>query len=902
MRMAKRNSPTVMSHFYAWGLFFSIFFMEAYQSRSLPLSVVEGEERILQRELREEEGIIQPIVCRQSMKDRSADCSSQQLYTVPQNLFPDIEILILTSNWISRLMPPLFQRYVQLRVLYLDRNRLGFIMRETFYSLRHLEKFVLADGALVPLWPRELQFSYNLKYLDQSLNPVALRTFQMISYLPKLEYFILRTCRRLTDITIPPCNGKREKLVIDVSDNHIDVLSPENVFFGCQADSLILDGNPLSRIEPVTIASLPVRSLSLGNKRRPPAILKSLFLGVSMSGIEELVIRNAGITDIPADMFHPLQNKSLSLLDLSGNNLILRSFVFSSLSFVSTLLIVDSAFTAIEPEYFYGMNSLSNLTLSSDTLTDIFASLYRYSVELTSLEIHTPLRKDGELSFCLLEPFDWLQNLKILKFIDRDLRIPICECYNFFLALPTVEHVSFGISRGKYNLILDIPNAKEIVFYAVENAKDAQFQFQLLPRRTGFMLPEKISLLNAGIRKTNLFEDHITNRTMYLNMSRNHVKVIPAGDFNNYSSLETLDLKQNIISTIASDAFVGLVSLKRLFLEHNRLIYLSPNTFKTLIYLESLHLDHNNLYYLDEKLFADTSVLTTLTVSHNNVGDFNRNTFDMIRSSVQIIDISHNVITCNCDSMWLVVEFGEIININNTVCSMQSQTLDRLRGRPLSMFVPNYYCHSSIAYAFLLISFVVTLVSLVAYRKSYRLKYQFYLVKLAILGYTEISDAHDMDDFDYDINIMFSYQTKEWASEQFKPILQERLPNFNRIAFDDDDLTLGRHYLDAVYTNVEKSFKVVLLLNKDAVQDHIFMTKFRIAMNHVTDTKTENMVLVFLETIPEDELPYLVRLYLTGQGEHILWEENEEGQDYFWYKFERFMRVNLKINHMVPPE
>ena len=183
-----------------------------------------------------------------------------------------------------------------------------------------------------------------------------------------------------------------------------------------------------------------------------------------------------------------------------------------------------------------------------------------------------------------------------------------------------------------------------------------------------------------------------------------------------------------------------------------------------------------------------------------------------------------------------------------------------------------------------------------------KLKHQFFLFKLAVLGYTEISDARDIDDFEYDVNIMFSSQTKKWATEHFKPMLQERLPNFTRIAFDDDDLILGMHYFNAVYTNVEKSFKNILLLNRDAVQNHAFMTKFRIAMNHVTDTETENMILVFLETVPEGELPYLVRLYLTGQGEHLFWEEDEESRDYFWYKFERFMSVNLKINHMIPPE
>ena len=131
--------------------------------------------------------------------------------------------------------------------------------------------------------------------------------------------------------------------------------------------------------------------------------------------------------------------------------------------------------------------------------------------------------------------------------------------------------------------------------------------------------------------------------------------------------------------------------------------------------------------------------------------------------------------------------------------------------------------------------------------------------------------------------------------------MQETLPEMHRIAFGDDDLTLGMHYFDAVYDNVENSFKTVLLLSRAAVQDHIFMTKLRIALNHVTDTQTENMVLVFIEDIPEAELPYLVRLYHTGCGEHLRWEEDEESQEYFWYRLSKIIPVNLKMNYMIPP-
>ena len=178
------------------------------------------------------------------------------------------------------------------------------------------------------------------------------------------------------------------------------------------------------------------------------------------------------------------------------------------------------------------------------------------------------------------------------------------------------------------------------------------------------------------------------------------------------------------------------------------------------------------------------------------------------------------------------------------------------------------------------------------------IEHKLYLLKLAIIGYVEIQDARDRDAFEYDINIMFVENDEEWARDVFKPQVQESLPELDRIAFGDNQLILGMHYFDAVYDNVENSFKTILLISRAAVQNHIFMTKFRIAMNHVTDTQTENMVLVFIEDIPDAELPYLVRLYQTGYEEHLMWQESQE---YFWYRLSKIMRVNLKTNYMIPP-
>ena len=224
------------------------------------------------------------------------------------------------------------------------------------------------------------------------------------------------------------------------------------------------------------------------------------------------------------------------------------------------------------------------------------------------------------------------------------------------------------------------------------------------------------------------------------------------------------------------------------------------------------------------------------------------------------------------------------------------------------MFDVHKYCSPNIPLylgisAAVLALFGLCVTLLVSNHHRWFLRYKIFLLKLAIVGYREIQDGREKEDFEYDINIMYLDGDEEWAKDILRPGLEQRIPDFARIAFGDDELRLGMHYLDAVYEIVETSFKTILLLSRASVQDHIFMTKFRIAMNHVTDTETQNMVLVFLEDIPDAELPHLVRLHLSGHGAYLRWQEDdEEGQEYFWKKLIKYMTVNLKVNHLIPYE
>ena len=398
-------------------------------------------------------------------------------------------------------------------------------------------------------------------------------------------------------------------------------------------------------------------------------------------------------------------------------------------------------------------------------------------------------------------------------------------------------------------------------------------------------------------------------KLIFLDLSKNSFNILPSAVFKNLFSLKSLCISENHIETIEPNAFIGLNSLETLDLKENKLLSFHSDILMHMKCLINLHLGSNTLSYLEKDLFISTPNLTNLTLPHNQFVGFNRSTFEPLRPSLKSLDIMGNILVCNCELSWLMKYFGEsLLYGKQTLCSSTSDTLKPLRGKPVTIFQYRKYCGFDVhlvlwisAAAFAV--FAISMTTIISYHFRWLLRYKLFLLKLADLGYREIQDDRAKKEFDYDINIMFLEGDREWATNILRPGLDRRLPNYDRIAFGDDDLMLGMHYFDAVYQNVEKSYKTILLLSKAAVQDHIFMTKFRIAMNHVTDTETENLILVFLEDIPDQELPHLARLHLIGQGAYLRWEEEEEeeGQEYFWNKLTKHLNVNLTVNHMIPP-
>ncbi|XP_030834526.1 toll-like receptor 4 [Strongylocentrotus purpuratus] len=196
------------------------------------------------------------------------------------------------------------------------------------------------------------------------------------------------------------------------------------------------------------------------------------------------------------------------------------------------------------------------------------------------------------------------------------------------------------------------------------------------------------------------------------------------------------------------------------------------------------------------------------------------------------------------------------------------------------------------------ISLVVIVVLVYHYR--WQLRHRLFLLRLAAIGYKEIQDAREHDDYEFDLNIIFYDDDEEWVREHLRLAIRDRLPQYQRNVFGDEDLVLGMHYLESVDYVVRGSYKTVVLLSRAAVGDRWFMLKFRTAMDQVSDTQTEFVLVIFLEDIPDEELPFLARLYLSDGRPYLHWPEDVRGQEYFLDELTKNLTINLKTNDLIP--
>ncbi|XP_030851102.1 toll-like receptor 3 [Strongylocentrotus purpuratus] len=846
--------------------------------------------------------------CDQNLELKKASCSNKGLNTVPQNLSGDAEVLDLSHNNITKLLNSSFEVYPLINSLDISFNDIRAIESAAFYPLRGLMHLDLSYNQRLALPATGVfMMSAQLSILDLTSSNLKSLPNDTLKWSPHLDTAYLLN-NSLSFINLSSCGMVG---TVNMMINRIQHLTSRDFTFVCHTDTLDLGGNHIKSVDPDVIASLHVRSLVLGRYNLSFEVLANIVLGISKSDIEQLTIEYGSVGAFPKGFFDPLRNSSLSVLDLKFNDLnSLHHLVFSNLTKLRELSFSDNKLPIfeIQPDFFDGMNALKVLAINDNKVRQINTHNQIWTVDLSEFDLSGNLITEISASV-----FRGLGNLTLLDMSSNNL-LSVFEL-TAFSGLDNIQTIDLTGSRLTV-FELDAPLLRSLFL----NSLPTDF----LPFQPGESFQHLQSLVNLTMRHSDLYVLILWNATTnaslfdglfdlsHLDLSINphlsFIRDIPPGIFRQLSALQWLNLDYCGIRNLHPLVFSGLESLQKLTLEGNFIQHIHDDVLSGLGQIKSISFKENRIDFLEEQMFSNNLKLTNLSLANNRLTGLNQSTFKPIFSSILSLDLSTNPISCNCDLKWLIDWLNgptRLKNKQDTICSPAS--LEPLREKLLLDFDPNELCIINYGLFSLipLASISLVVISVLLYHYRWQLRYKLFLLKLAAVGYKEMRNARDHNDYEFDVNIIFyddDEDDEEWIREQLRPALKERLPQFQRNVYGDQDLVLGMHYLDSVDYVVSHSYKTIIVLSRAAVQDHWFILKFRTAMDHVSDTLTEFVVVVFLEDIPDDEMPFLARLYLNDGRPYIHWNENVRGQEYFWDKLTKNLTINLRTNDLIPNE
>ncbi|XP_030850954.1 slit homolog 2 protein-like [Strongylocentrotus purpuratus] len=612
----------------------------------------------------------------------------------------------------------------------------------------------------------------------------------------------------------------------------------------------------------------------------------TLGMDKSFHGCDQnLELKEASCSNKDLDTVPQNLSEDTEVLDLFKNNITkLLNSSFEVYPLINTLDISYNDVRTIESATFYPLKGLMDLDLSANSrlvlpATGVFMMSSRLSIlVLASLNLES-LPND------ILK---WIPNLDVADLTSNQLSfINVSSCGMVDSVLLTgnlLQHLTASdFTFSCHTVTLDL---RYNHIQSVDPGVIASLHVRSL-YLGGYPLSDKVwANIILGISRSDIEQ---------LTILEGSIGAFPKGFFDPLrdSSLSVLDFFNNELQSLRPLVFSNLTKLRELRFRYNQLPIdeIQPDFFEGMNALKVLTIHDNRL--------------TILSLANNRLTRLNQSTFKPIFSSISSLDLSKNPIDCNCDLKWLIDWLNEHIRLkekDKTICS--SASLEPLRQKPLLDFEPNELCIINYGLFSLipLASISLVVISVLLYHYRWQLRYKLFLLKLAVLGYKEMRDARDHNDYEFDVTIIFYDDDEEWIREQLRPALEERLPQFQRNVFGDEDLVLGMHYLDSVDYVVSHSYKTIIVLSRAAVRDHWFILKFRTTMDHVSDTLTEFVVVVFLEDIPDDEMPFLARLYLSDGRPYIHWTENVIGQQYFWVELTKNLTINLRTNDLIPNE
>lgn len=513
----------------------------------------------------------------------------------------------------------------------------------------------------------------------------------------------------------------------------------------------------------------------------------------------------------------------LKVLDLSFNVLENLNKSVQNLSFLKTLRLDSTNLQDVSCEEFIGLTRLSTLSLQDNRITSLngcFGKLYRLnSLNISANGLKTLSRDtfpEEMNSFDLsLSKNKWECDCRLTWILEW-----LGDKANFSLLDNPVCHSPVRL-KGKFLKDLTMKDITEWT----EDCPN-QCDCECATQGRNFHVRVNCSSRNLA-RIPSALPRHLGN----LDMSGNELEELGEFFHDFYSSLSVLDLENNRISNLDGN--------------------LIPKDLK------ELKLSGNLLKRLPWK--------------------------KLLNDSLEVMTLSENPWCCDCETVdfkkWLLSVNRLVVDVNETRCGNGDETLPELYGKVIISLSDNDLCPSiislyvAIAIAFLGF-FLLATSSVLAYSK-YRLYIKIWLYAHGITWVKE--DDTDMEKI-FDAVLSYSPMDEIFVLTAIAPGLEEIEPKF-KLCIPDRDIVSGVFSVVTTMKAVQDSKRIIVILDRDYINDEFCMTIFRIAFQQSLEDKINRLVVIKVGDIPASEVVdpdlkvTLESIKCVAWGETLFWEK-----------------------------
>ena len=536
-----------------------------------------------------------PSHCSCTSNLKVVDCKKRNLIDIPRDIPAAATTLYLGYNSLSRIPSGIFAHLLNLTRLDMNNNYINHVEEGAFEGLSNLTSLTLTHNMIKFLPTGVFKGLGLLKrfYIGQN-------SLESIPDLGGADYltWVNIADNKLTSLTFPPGFRTLQRLASIIAANNPSVTAISGDDFNNVKISTVTSLD-LSRCGIRTVANGTLQgfnllqTLNLGYNPMVMTSVKALLDSLGTNKVLQVIDLSSLINgSIPVDFFNGLHDKPIIQLTLVGamNVGVLQSGTFQCCPQLARLYLGNSQIRFVEPGAFGGLNKLSILDLSGNTMLQ-----------------EIPQKLPPSLTWLFLSRCNNIRNIPNFAFtgLGNVTKLNMDHCQ--------IEQLQNNAFQGLYNL-QNLTLANNII--PSFGVKVLQPLKKLITLKLN---GNKMAMISGDTSK--LFISQATLKI--LDLSMNAMETLPTNldIFNPLSGLEELDLHGNKLGSVVASDHQGT-----LFSNKPKLI--------------TLKLSDNGITSLPVALFRGVTNATRLDLSGNTVTGWTAGVFN--KSGTSLVDLSYN--------------------------------------------------------------------------------------------------------------------------------------------------------------------------------------------------------------------------------------------------------------------